>query len=135
VKEAPTNWDELANELVGDRRRGKRLNLVFSIEVNGTDRAGATFTERTKTLDISESGCRIETALHLERGDIISIKLLVPGGNQPDIEPQYFRIMWVARKSVAGTSTLTVGARKLDGEKLWKVSFPPVKSAADPIKH
>src|SRR5262249_16639099 len=101
------NWDELARAASTERRRGKRLNLVYAIEIRGMNSAGECFIERTKTQDISEFGCRIETEMPLSRGDVIAIKLLAPDAE--DSEPQLFEIIWTLRDPTGGTA----GARKL----------------------
>ena len=62
----------LNNQAPADRRKGKRLFLNYSVEIKGFDRAGRLFAARVKTEDISESGCRIQTPLHLEPGDVIT---------------------------------------------------------------
>jgi len=128
LKNAPASWDDLVKDLASDRRGGKRLNLSCPIEISGIDRTGVSFSECTKTQDISERGCRMETSLPLERGDIVAIKLLLDGGKTPDEAPHFFEIMW----TVNNAKGRVVGARKLQSENIWKVSFPPVKSSLKP---
>ena len=41
-----------------DRRKAKRLFLNFSVEISGVDEKGQPFTDRTKTDDISATGCQ-----------------------------------------------------------------------------
>jgi len=125
MKQYPVNWDELLQEVVDDRRRGKRLLLTYPIEISGFDRQGRSFVERTRTLDISESGCRIVTNAPLAPGDVISIRLLVPGGDDVSQETTAcpFEVVWVEHFD----SGWTAGAQKLAGNKPWKVTFPPDK--------
>ncbi len=129
MAQSQTDWDALSKEIARERRRGKRLNLAFSIQIKGLDRAGQAFEETSHTTDISESGCRFKTALPLERGDIVAIQLIQPGGTGlSEAEPQLFEIMWIARD----TTGRTVGAQKREGKTLWAVSFPPVTRAPKP---
>ena len=125
MKQYPVNWDELLQGVVDDRRRGKRLLLTYPIEISGTDRQGRTFAERTRTLDISESGCRIVTNAPLAPGDVISIRLLVPDGVDDPQEKTVcpFEVIWVEHFD----SGWTAGTQKLAGNKPWKVTFPPDK--------
>lgn len=122
---ATTQFEQ--NELINnqaptDRGKDKRLSLNYSVEIKGFDRAGRLFAAHVRTEDISESGCRIQTPLHLEPGDVITIKLDVPSGRDlPEEMPQLFEIVWVTRDE----NSSTAGARKIQDGKLWKVSFPP----------
>src|SRR5689334_14313793 len=125
-----TDWSEMVKEIQADRRSGKRLNLFFPIEIQGTDANGALFREQTKTQDISESGCRFETTLTLIPGDIIAIKLNVPEDSVQNRKPQLFEIAW----SAPIPTGRSVGARKLQGAKLWLVNFPPAKDSGEPTK-
>ena len=126
MKNAPTNWDELVKSVASDRRAGKRLNLSFSVEISGIDRSGVSFSERTKTQDISELGCRLETTLPLERADVVAIKLLLHGETIPNENSHLFEIMW----TVNNARGRIIGTRKLKSEKIWKVTFPEVKSSS-----
>jgi PilZ domain len=112
VKHYPVNWDELLQEVVDDRRRGKRLLLTFPIEISGVDRQG-------------QSGCRIVTNAPLAPGDVISIRLLVPEGADDSQKNMAcpFEVAWVEYFD----SGWTAGTQKLAGDKPWKVTFPPDK--------
>jgi hypothetical protein len=129
VKDSLTNWKELVDEISEDRRSGKRIRLNFSIEITGFDRAGRLFVERTRTQDISEIGCRFDLLTPVERGNVIAIKLLPPGkAALPEEKPLLFEIMWTAARAIG----LTVGARKLQDDKIWKVTFPPANQSSEP---
>ena len=129
MKESLTNWKELVNEIAVDRRSGKRLRLNFLIEVTGFGRTGRLFTERTRTHDISEIGCRFDLLTPVERGSVIAIKLLPPGkAALPEEKPWLFEIMWTVTRAIGWT----VGARKLQDDKIWKVSFPPANQSSEP---
>jgi len=106
-----------------ERRRAERRILVHvPVEVTEVDGKGNPFTERTFIEDVSDFGCRFSTRGPVQQGDTVSVKLLGPSGrNLPGEEPRLFEIMWVARKE----RCYTVGARRLQGEKLTNVKFLP----------
>jgi hypothetical protein len=117
------------NLAIRDRRRGKRLFLNYSVEISGVDEEGRTFVERTKTEDISETGCRFHTHVPLRCGDRLEIKMLPPVGLSFTEElTQQFEVMWVEEDDKGWS----VGACKSTKGKIWKVSFPPPKSPHDP---
>ena len=129
MKDSLTDWNELVNEISVDRRSGKRLRLNFPIEITGFDRAGRFFTEQTKTADISEIGCRFDLLTPVESGNVVAIKLLPPGkATLPEEKPLLFEVVW----TVARTIGWTVGTRKLQGDKIWKVTFPPANQSSEP---
>ena len=104
-----------------ERRRRKRLFLSFPIEISGIDRDGRQFLERTKTEDISESGCRLQTKIPLETGTIVTIKLIAPPAvRSPEEIPVKFEIVWVAPENEGWT----LGVRKVHQDKMWRVTFP-----------
>ena len=117
-----TDWDRLSQEVREERRKGKRVPLTFPIEVAGFDRTARMFSERTRTTDISEAGCRFQLKTEVARGDVVAVKLV---GRQSEQDPTnkslLFRIIWV-RQDPDGW---TVGALKLQQEKIWHVHFPP----------
>jgi hypothetical protein len=119
-----TEWDELSLEAQRDRREGKRVPLTFPIEVSGFDHTAHMFSERTKTTDISELGCRFQVKTEIARGDVVAIRLLsrcrdgVPGS-----KPLLFQIVWV-QPDPEGEGWIA-GALKLQPENIWHVAFPP----------
>lgn len=122
LMETLTDWDILSQEVREERRKGKRVPLTFPIEVCGFDRAARMFSERTRTTDISEVGCRFRMKAELARGDVVAIKLVSRGNNHDsECKALLFRISWV-RQDPDGW---TVGALKLQQEKIWHVTFPP----------
>lgn len=123
-----TDWESLTAEVVTDRRRGKRVNLRFPVEISGLNHDGKSFCEHTHTTNISASGCRAELNEVVERGDLVSIKLVVR--SDPGLvvcQAQQFRIVWRERRN----NVWTVGALKLTAEQLWHVAFPD----KPPLKH
>jgi len=121
---AKTNWEELSAEASRDRRREKRIPLVFPIEVSGFDRNGRFFSERTITADVSEGGCRFQLKTEVERGSVVAIKLVSRHTNrlQPE-RPLLFKVSRVVEES----NGWTLGAAKLQPESLWCIAFPPQK--------
>ncbi len=116
------NWQELSAEVSRDRRKGKRLALVFPIVVSGLDSSWRFFTERTKTVDISETGCRFYLKARPKPGDVVAIRLVSPQDIRPNLEKQFlFEIAWVAPEGDAWV----VGASKLQPENIWHMVFPP----------
>ncbi|HVA95868.1 MAG TPA: PilZ domain-containing protein [Candidatus Dormibacteraeota bacterium] len=123
------NQGELPGESTEERRRGKRLYLNFSIEMSGIDHNGQPFIERTKTENISDTGCRIRTDVRLRAGDTVDVRMILPEDVTPSKEEAHkFKVMWVARR----TSGWSIGARMLQPGKLWKVTFPVSKKSSEP---
>ncbi len=121
--ETLTEWEKLSREVQQERRKGKRVPLTFPIEISGFDRTARLFSERTKTTDISEVGCRfLAKKTRLAPGDVVAIKLLSRGDEQSSAsKPLLFQIIWVQRE----LEGWTVGALKLQPENIWHVTFPP----------
>lgn len=119
-----TNCDQIANEATAaDRRREKRVNLTFSIAISTFSRNADLVAERTRTIDISENGCRFATRLPLERGNVLAIALVgLDEKNIAQEKSRRFEVMWTAEQS----NVRIVGARQTDGDSLWNVSFPTV---------
>ncbi len=118
---AETDWEELSQEALKDRRKGKRVPLAFPIEVSGFDSTGRLFAEYTTTSNISESGCRFQVQTQLERGDIVAIKLLSRRNDlAPASKPLLFQIAWVTQEAEGWTA----GALQLESENLWHMAFP-----------
>ncbi len=124
-----TNWEELSSQTGTDRRRGKRLPLVFPIEVSGSTSDGRMFSEKTKTLDISDRGCRFALERELQRGEDIGIKLQSRDGpRSPAAKALLFRVAWCTRIGACWQ----VGVLKLQPENIWHVAFPPEKLPGKP---
>jgi len=103
-------------------RSEERISVDVPVERNWFGTEGNLFTEQTRIEDITTVGCRFRMQAELQRGDIVSIRPLVPGRMSLAGErPQLFEIMWAAHQGVHWTA----GARKLEGEKLANVKFPP----------
>jgi hypothetical protein len=120
-----TNRDQIAKEATAaDRRKEKRVNLTFPIAISTFSRDGDLTTERTRTLEISEYGCRFPTCLPLERGDVLAIALVRPDEiNTAQAKPERFEVRWTTEEPKARI----IGARQTEGDSLWDVSFPAFK--------
>ena len=115
-------------EASDNRRREERISINLSVEMTRYDAAGNVFTERTRIEDVTSVACRFRTQTELPRGATVSITPLVPGQKSlACVQPQLFEIMWTAPQ---GTNW-TAGTRKLEGEKLAHVEFPPANSASE----
>ncbi len=120
--ESVTDWEALSVEVQKDRRKGKSVSLAFPIEVCGFDRTGRLFFERTMTRDVSEAGCLFQVKTPLERGDVVAIRLLSSGEDQPSAgKPVLFQIMWSIREPEGWTA----GALRLQPENIRHGTFPP----------
>ena len=116
-----TDWEILSREVTRDRRKGKRVNLRFPIEVSGFNPQGVLFAENTETTDISESGCRFILEESVVRGDVVAIKLRKRQGEDRDAaRAELFQVIWRAQDG----ELWVVGALKLRNDKFWEVSFP-----------
>ena len=121
IAAAQTDWEILAQQTVDERRKEKRVNLRFPVQVSGFTTTGKLFCKNTYTTDISATGCRVVLDEVVERGDMIGLKLLIkaePGA--PITKPQMFQILWRARKD----NVWMVGALKMTEDKFWQVEFP-----------
>ncbi len=116
------DWHSLSVEATQDRRRGKRVQLTYPIEISGFDHSGRLFSEKTKTQDISETGCRFVLRTPLARGDVVAIKIVSQSDEAlPSTKALLFQIAWVRRQGDGWMA----GALKLQPDKLWRVAFPP----------
>jgi hypothetical protein len=110
------------NAVAAERRREERLRVNIPGEITGVDRRGRLFVGRVTVQDVNEHGCRFESLLELECGDIVAIKPMVPGEKCLASEHlQLFEVVWADRQD----NRWAVGASKLQGEKLTNLKFPP----------
>jgi hypothetical protein len=113
-------WEEL-NSLIGeDRRRERRIPLTFPVEVNGFDRQGRYFSERTTTTDVSEWGCRLQLAAEVEPGTVVALRIVSRSPEKGVRRALLFQIVWVEW----GDGSSSVGAAKLQTENIWNMAFP-----------
>lgn len=127
-------------EIVGlarpERRREYRETRSVPVEISGFDARGRFFTERTKTLDVSESGCRFRVRAELEKDSAISVRVIQRrNGMMMDDPPVLFRVVWARHTNPGhpasgrtdpdrGEPGWTVAGAKLQPVQLWTVGFP-----------
>ena len=120
------NQDAQPVAVYGRKRREDRLPVSIPVEITGIDRVGHLFTERTLVEDVTEIGCRFNTRTQMQCGEIVAVKPLEPGKKSMTREElQLFEIVWAAHHQAG----CTVGARKLQGEKLANAKFPLLNSS------
>jgi len=104
-----------------ERRAEHRETRSVPVEISGFDARGRFFTERTKTLDVSESGCRLELRAEVEKHSAISVRVIRRrNGMMMDDPPVLFRVVWVRHTN---PGWMIAGA-KLQPVQLWTVGFP-----------
>jgi hypothetical protein len=103
-------------------RRGEfRETRSVPVEISGFDARGRFFTERTETLDVSDSGCRFQLRAELEKHSAISVRVIRRrNGMMMDDPPVLFRVVWVRHT----TPGWMVAGAKLQPVRLWTVGFP-----------
>lgn len=120
-------WEELGIEANKDGRREARIPLTIPIEVTGFDIDGKFFCEATKTVDVSESGCRFRLKRCLERGGVVAIKVAAKDRKKSsEVRPLLYQI---ARAAAEGQRWI-IGAAKLQPESVWFVAFPKPETDA-----
>ena len=119
--QSQTGWKELSEEANADRRREKRINLTFSIELFGFNSANHYFTERSVTINVSKSGCQFRLKNQLNEKTVVAIRVAPPEGSQAlPQKPVLFLISWVKQ---AGDKW-AVGATTLQPENIWPIAVP-----------
>lgn len=119
------SWEELGIADYHDRRLEPRIALSMPIEVTGFDVEGRFFTEITRTIDVSKSGCGFSLKRRVRRGGILAIKFLREDGKQSaGHKPLLYQVARCTTEMLGGR----VGAAKLQGESLWSVAFPESES-------
>ena len=112
-----TNRNQIDKEIsTANRRKEIRSQFVVSVELSIFNLDGDFVTERTTTLDISENGCRVATALPLARGDVINVALLGPPDASVEVRARWFEVMWTNKE----TNPRTIGIKQISGDSLWK---------------
>jgi hypothetical protein len=109
-----------------NRRSEERLLVNLAVELTRYDPEGNAIVEQTKIEDVTSIGCRFTTQAEFHRGEIVSIRPLASGQKSlAGSDPQLFEVMWA---SCLG-GRWSAGAKKLEGEKLASVKFPPAKGS------
>ena len=123
------SWEELGIADYHDRRLESRVAVSIRIEVTGSDLEGKFFSETTRTIDISKTGCGFLLKRRLARGGILAIKILDKDARHPARRKPFF--YQVARSTPEAGRWIT-GAAKLQPESLWSAVFPEAESAVMP---
>jgi len=104
-----------------DRRLEKRLQVNMLRQLTGIDRAGRMFVTEITIEEVSETGCRFESGIPLEAGDVVAIKSLGPGQNSlHDPQPHLYEVSWTNRR----VAFWVVGAVRVQGEQFGLNKFP-----------
>jgi hypothetical protein len=104
-----------------ERRGELRETRSVPVEISGFDARGRFFTERTETLDVSESGCRFQLRAELEKNSAISVRVIRRrNGMMLDDPPVLFRVVWVRDTN----SGWIVAGAKLQPIRLWTIGLP-----------
>lgn len=121
--EAKTDWAQLSEEALDDRRKGKRVKLRFELEVVGAEPDGRAYSVEAKTRDVSEVGCSFEVSRTLFPGEDVSLR--VKRKSEPPAThgsgALVFHIMWVKKEK----DVYVVGAEMIVPGDPWKIVFPP----------
>jgi hypothetical protein len=116
----------LESELIArlERRREWRESLRVPVEVSGFDSRGRFFTERTSTLDVSDSGCCFSLNAEVEKNSAVSVRVVRRrNGLMLDDPAVLFRVVWV-RQIPPGWPKWTVAGVKMQPVQLASVGFP-----------
>lgn len=107
-----------------ERRHEWRESRRVPVEVSGFDARGRFFTERTSTLDVSDSGCCFLLNAEVEEHGAVSVRVVRRrDGQMLDDPPVLFRVVWV-RQPRAGWPKWTVGAALSQPIQLQNAGFP-----------
>jgi hypothetical protein len=113
-----------------ESRREPRIDLHFPIEVSGFDCRRKHFTERTITLEVSNSGCRFPLHAHVENHSAIALRVLLHSrGVETDLRPVLFEVMHVEAADLGWTVT----AVKLQNGQVWPVDLLAYEDANETL--
>ncbi len=94
-----------------DRRKGKRMNLEFSVRIWGVDRMARPFAELVRARNVSEKGA-----------ELVGIRSKVRPGELLDVQHgasrAQFRIVWANVSGEAGIQALAFEP------PIWGIGFP-----------
>src|ERR1700687_1550157 len=66
-------WEPLSEDVNSDRRREKRKNLAFSVELFGFNIANDYFTERGVTVNVSPAGCQLRLKNQVDVKSVLAL--------------------------------------------------------------
>jgi hypothetical protein len=118
MRKQQAEWQQLGTVTTDDRRREDRVPLALTIEVCGFDCSLRFFTERTETLNVSDSGCQFRLRMEVAQEAVVAIRVI----HQDDSEElssksALFRIVRVRQEP----QIIVVGAQKLQPHNLWNL--------------
>jgi hypothetical protein len=109
-------WEPLSEDVNPDRRRAKRMNLAFSVELFGFNIANEYFTERGVTVNVSSAGCQLRLTNQVNVKYVVALRIAVPEGSPaPPENPALFLICWVKRVG----EKWAAGAQALQHDAIW----------------
>ncbi len=101
-----------------ERRREWRESRHVPVEVSGFDAHGRFFTERTSTLDVSDSGCCFLLNAEIEKDSVVSVRVIRRRDGLLFADPPVrFRVL-SARQSYPGWPKWTVAGARLQSVAL-----------------
>lgn len=107
-----------------ERRREFRESPRVAVEISGFDARGRFFTERTYTIEVSDSGCSFLLNAEVEKHSAVSVRVIRRCNEMmQDDPPVLFSVVWT-KQSHPGWPKWTVAAAKLQGVQLWTLGFP-----------
>jgi hypothetical protein len=97
-----------------DRRCTRRLARAQQVQVRGFDATGRYFSERTQTVDVSDSGCRMMLRIAVSIGSILRVTVLSGAAGASSAAAQ-FEVVWTRQQGTA----CELGARLVKGSSPW----------------
>jgi hypothetical protein len=111
-----------------ERRRGKRIRLLFRVEVSGIDIDGNPYSALAAASDVSDRGCQVHLKRQVRSGDTITLRVLRHKDSATDNEaPFVYQVVWAKLDDgfwVAGLEALEPG-------NPWLITFPQSSLARD----
>jgi hypothetical protein len=118
MKKQQAEWQHLGTVTTDDRRQEDRVPLSLTIEVCGFDCDLRFFTERTKTWNVSNSGCQFRLHTEVAPETVVAIRVIhQSGGDELNSKSALFRIVRVRPEYPA----ISIGAQKLQPHSLWSL--------------
>ena len=109
-------WEPLSEDVNSDRRREKRKNLAFSVELFGFNIANDYFTERGVTVNVSPAGCQLRLKNQVEVKSVVALRVAAPERcPAPAQNPTLFLVCWVKRMG----ENWAAGAQALQQFVIW----------------
>jgi hypothetical protein len=118
MRKQQSDWQQLGTVTTDDRRQEDRVPLSLMIEVCGFDCDLRFFTERTKTWNVSDSGCQFRLHTEVAPETVVAIRVIhQSGGDELNSKSALFRIVRVRPEYPA----ISIGAQKLQPHSLWSL--------------